>query len=91
MPSVHNTHGSVINTMYFKKMNQQRNHYKYPTHLPPSFDKSLENPQTKQKCIFFSHVLLQHKIIYPPPNKYTLPAHAICAQHTWFSNQYNVF
>ena len=72
-------------------MNQQSNHYKYQPIYPPWFDKSLENPQTKQKCIVFSHVLLEHKIFYPPPNIYTQPAHVTCAWHTWFSNQYNVF
>ena len=62
MSPVHDTHGSVTNTMCFKEMNQQSNHYKYQPIYPPWFDKSFENPQTKQKCIVFSHVLLEHKI-----------------------------
>ena len=81
-------HGSVTNSN--NTTNQQRNHYKYPTHLPPWFDKSLENPQTKQKCIFFPHILLEHKIFYPPP-KYIYPA---CTCHlcttTWFTCHWKI-
>ena len=51
MSPVHNKHGSVTNTMCFKEMNQQSNHYKYQPIYPPWFDKSL----------------LEHKIFYLPP------------------------
>ena len=63
-------------------MNQQSNHYKYQPIYPPWFDKSLENPQTKQKCIVFSHCFVRTLNFLPSPQIYTVVAVLVPAVYT---------